>query len=250
MRVLAIVAHPDDETLGCGATLAKHAAAGDSVSIQTFTDGVSSRAGQLGDGPRRRYQFGQAMVSLGISWEIQADVNICDLWPSTWLQDARGAGWYHLDYADQRLDVVDVMTLARSVEVAIEKFKPQRIYTHWRGDLNADHRRVAEAVAVATRPVGSRVSAVHAFETPSASEWAFAGEAFAPNVFIEATPEHLDRKLKAMACYVGETGDNVTHPRSPPKLLALAAWRGATIGAQYAEAFLLQRQVVWTDMAS
>ena len=46
-KVLVIVAHPDDEVLGCGGTIAKHKDIGDEVTVLIMSDGVNSRDEKL-----------------------------------------------------------------------------------------------------------------------------------------------------------------------------------------------------------
>ncbi|MBI5682428.1 MAG: PIG-L family deacetylase [Deltaproteobacteria bacterium] len=43
MKILIVAAHPDDEVLGCGATIAKHTKTGDEVHVAIFAEGVTSR---------------------------------------------------------------------------------------------------------------------------------------------------------------------------------------------------------------
>src|SRR2546422_8205054 len=91
--------------------------------------------------------------------------------------------------------------------------QPQHIYAHWMGDVNGDHARIAEAVAVAARPYSAPgLQSIYAFETPSSTEWTASGRAgaFAPNVFVDISDE-LDCKLDAMRCYESEL-------RPPPQI--------------------------------
>src|SRR5439155_26635736 len=124
-----------------------------------------------------------------------------------------GAQSIGLGFADQRLDRGSNLELIQALERQIQEFQPHVIYTHWWGDVNADHARVAEAVDVAARPYSAPcLKSIYAFETPSSTEWTASarGRAFAPNVFVDIS-EELDRKLDAMRCYQSE----LLHPRTP-----------------------------------
>lgn len=245
MNVLAVVAHPDDETLGCGGTLARLAAVGCVVSVKTFTDGVGSRVGATSlDAYERRANFGDALDALGLGYHVRA-AHVAD---KNEFQDERGGGWWHGGgpesiYVDQEMDQSALRFIALDVARAIARFNPEVILTHWPGDLNEDHRRVAEATLVATRPAVSGVVAVYGFETPSSTEWSFQTHAFSPTVFVDLGATHMAQKLNAMDCYACERREP-PHPRSPEKLKALAEYRGATIGVRYAEAFVLLRRAV------
>lgn len=210
MRILAVVAHPDDECLGPGATLARHLAAGDEVTIVIatvarhglMTHGVAqAAAAALGDGAKLRL--------LG------------------------------LDY--MTLDR-DPLRLNSAIEPILTHLRPDVVYTHWIGDLNADHRAVAQAVQVGTRPIwagGPR--RLLAFETPSSSEWTQGG-AFQPNVFVDAGAT-FGRKLAALACYEEEMR-SAPHPRSVESVRARAGYWGQVAGLALAEPFVLVREVV------
>lgn len=219
MRVAVIVAHPDDETLGCGGTIAKHVREGHRVHVLTFTDGVGARGTTDGAGERLQ-AFHRAL----------------------WQMGAQGANASVLsaDFPDQRLDVVPISVLARTVERCLQQHSPDVVYTHSLSDLNADHRRVAEAVQVACRPLSGRSPiTVYACETPSSTEWGLT--AFRPTHFVTIAAT-LETKLKALACY-GPESPPFPHPRSAEAVRALATWRGATVGVPAAEAFELVRSV-------
>ena len=213
-RVLCVVAHPDDETLCCGAALAKHFKAGDDVSILVLADGVMSRINP--DDIEERYgMFLRACRILG------AD----DVWRCT--------------YPDNQMDHFPLLRVVKDIEPHIDRVKPTIIYTHWHGDLNIDHQVVSRAVITACRPLpGSTVKCIFMGECPSSTEW---GTGFAPNWF-EDVRETFDTKLAAMACYTTELRD-YPHPRSIEAIRSLAQWRGASAGVLLAEAFMLARAV-------
>ena len=218
--MLAVGAHPDDVELGAGATLADHAAVGDSVTILVMTQGAMSRNG--------------------------ASIADVDLLAGQALQSARiiGAKLDMLNYPDQGLDKVGALVLAKAVATKMEEIKPAVVYTHYYGDLNRDHRETFEAVAVACRPQkGSTVRAFYSFEVPSSTEWAGHGATgFRPNVFTQIIEADLEKKLRALACYTAEARPS-PHPRSDAALRALARWRGSSAGVVAAEAFELVREL-------
>lgn len=210
--VLVICAHRDDETLGCGGTLAT-------------TGGVVCALGGVPRGNDTIYaHWSDAAKTLGAAME----------WPYD----------FGLELPDQRFDTVSLLEVAQGIERFLEKYRPHTIYTHHAGDLNRDHRIVHEAVLVATRPTpGQTVKRVYSFEVPSSTEWHFGGgQPFVPNVFQPLTRVALDCKLAAMACYETETRA-APHPRSPESLEAIARRWGSVCGHEYAEAFMLVREI-------
>jgi LmbE family N-acetylglucosaminyl deacetylase len=222
--VLVVAAHPDDEVLGCGGTLVKLATLGASVAVAFLSDGVTSRRASKTEHARelaaRRASAQQAAAVLGV-------------------QELRFG-----EFPDNAMDTVALLDVVRVVEAIMDEFKPDTVFTHHGGDLNVDHRRVCEAVATACRPhAGQTVRSLLAFEVASSTEWQLYGTApaFVPNWFCDVTTT-LDRKLQALDAYAAELRD-WPHPRSRRAVEHLARWRGATIGAQAAEAFVLMRQL-------
>jgi LmbE family N-acetylglucosaminyl deacetylase len=220
MRVLAVAAHPDDEHLGLGATLARHVESGDEVTALVVSEGASSR-----------YEPG-AEYALQAAGKRAAAV--------LGLREVRFLG-----FPDQRLDTVPLIEITQSIEKVIDEVRPTILYTHHWGDMNRDHRIVGEAVMVGARPIGeSFPRTVLLFETPSSTEWAPPDptSSFSPNHFVDVT-RTIDKKLAAMACYESEVRP-APHPRSLEALRARAAYWGQIITRPYAEAFVVARQVV------
>ncbi len=220
MRVLAIAAHPDDELLGLGATLARHVEAGDEVVAIVVSEGASSRY-EAGAENELQAAGRKAAKTLGL-----ADIRF-------------------LGFPDQRLDTVPLIEVTQRVEKHIDELRPDTLYTHHWGDMNRDHRVVGEAVMVAVRPIGENFPrTVLLFETPSSTEWAppDPGSAFVPNYFVDVTST-IDKKLAAMACYESEIRP-APHPRSLEALRARAQYWGQVITRPYAEAFVLGRRVI------
>lgn len=218
-RVLVVAAHADDEVLGCGGTMARHADSGDSVDVVLLADGVT---GRLDNKLKNRGE--SALKACAI---LGANEPVC------------------FDYPDQKLDKLSFLEIVQSIEPVIERLGPTIIYTHHGGDLNLDHRIVHRAVMTALRPMpSSTYKAIYAFEVASSTEWASSaiGEAFRPDHFvgIEAT---LDRKIEALRAYDQEMRD-FPHARSYEAVRALAVVRGASVGLSSAEGFVTLRSIV------
>jgi LmbE family N-acetylglucosaminyl deacetylase len=218
MTTLVVMAHPDDETLGAGGTIARLVASGQPVSWLLLGDGVSSRGAPGASAvERRRAHCAAAAAVLGVD-----DVECHDL-------------------PDNRFDGVDLLDVVRLVEAAVERTAPETVITHHGGDLNVDHRITHRAVLTATRPVpGSTVRTVLGAEVPSSTEWSFGEQQlFRPSVFIDVS-DTIEAKVTALACYEDERRD-APHARSAEAVRALATVRGATTGVRAAEAFELLR---------
>jgi N-acetylglucosamine malate deacetylase 1 len=214
-RVLAIAAHPDDEVLGVGGTLIRHFKAGDDVRVLIVCSAHSIRYregehDQPGDAQRAAHYLGARTTGLG--------------------------------FPDQRLDAGSNLELIQSLEREIRDFRPDVVYTHHWGDVNADHVRIAEAVDVATRPFAAPwIQRLYGFHTPSSSEWTASqrDRPFAPNVFTDITGE-LDRKIDAMRCYQSELRP-YPHPRSLRSLRERAGLWGSVANFAAAEPLMLLR---------
>lgn len=219
--VLVVAAHPDDEVLGCGGTIAKLVNSGADVHCLIGTEGVSSRE-NLSE-PEKQDQIANlrnksklAHLALGIK--------------ST----------ENLSLPDNSMDLVPLLKIVKSIEIAIENIRPQIVFTHSNTDVNVDHRLLNDAVLAATRPTpGSSVKLVAFFEIASSTEWRFTGKTFQPNLFIDITDE-ISLKMDALRCYESEMR-NFPHPRSYEGVMSLSKWRGPTVGAMHAEAFELSR---------
>lgn len=225
MITAIIVAHPDDEVLGCGATAARLTAEGMAVHIRILGEGITSRAVTADAADRDavarlRKDAAAAGARLGAaSVEIAA-------------------------FPDNRFDTVALLDVVHQVERWLNDLRPGAVYTHHPGDLNVDHAITARAVMTATRPqTGHPVREVYACEVPSATDWSFQrfAPAFRPNVFHDVTAT-IDAKIEAMECYASERRA-FPHPRAPEALRALAQRWGAVVGVGFAEAFELMRAV-------
>jgi LmbE family N-acetylglucosaminyl deacetylase len=222
---LVVAAHPDDEVLGCGATVARLVAEGHAVSILILGEGATSR-----EATRRDPSAADVAVLTEASRTAAAILGV---------RDVVQAG-----LADNRFDSLDLLDVVKCVERHIERVQPQRVYTHHPGDLNVDHEITARAVLTATRTVpGQVVAELYSFEIPSSTEWSFQRRSpiFTANTFV-AIASTLERKIAALAAYQGELRA-FPHPRSAEALRAYATRWGSVAGVEAAEAFELIRSV-------
>ena len=224
-KILVVVAHPDDEVLGCGASIAKWTSAGLKVDILIMAEGVTSR-----DQIRNVESKADELSLLKKSSEKAGDL-------------MGAASVKLLNFPDNRMDSIDILDVIKSIEIEIDLLKPSIVVTHHSGDLNVDHRIVNEAVVTACRPQkGSSVKRILSFEVPSSTEWSTKPDSFFNPNWYEDVSNTLDIKLKAMKIYNSEL-KKWPHPRSIKGIGFLAKWRGAIIGVDAAESFILIREI-------
>lgn len=224
--VLVVAAHPDDEVLGCGGTIARHADAGDTVQVLIVAEGATSRQQQ-----RDRGEVAKELCSLAQAAQAAGEI-------------LGAAGVELLDLPDNRLDSLDRLDLIKLIEERIALYQPQVVYVHHAGDVNIDHRRLHEAVVTAGRPTpGQPVRRLLSYEVASSTEWQTPGSApvFQPNWFVDISAQ-WPRKRQALEAYVSEMRP-WPHTRSIKALEHLARWRGAQVGVEAAEAFCLMREL-------
>ena len=225
MRVLVVAAHPDDEVLGCGGTIARMAKDGHDIYILILGEGSTSRSAQ----------------------RDQADLAEVNGLREASLQAAKTLGVNEVflrGLPDNRFDTAPLLDIVKVVEEFVVKLSPEVIYTHHGGDLNIDHALTFRAVLTATRPLkGQPVKEIYAFEIPSSTEWSFQQlePVFRPNVF-EDISETLEIKIEALSHYQTETRP-FPHPRSAEALRAIAQRWGSVAGGEAVEAFELVRSV-------
>lgn len=225
---MVVVAHPDDELLGLGATMNKLIV---EIGIQTHVvilgEGITSRSDKRDS----------------VAWRKELDIH------KTNIHLAQKAIGYHsvsiFDFPDNRFDTVALLDIIKVVEKEKQSFNPDVIFTHHGGDVNIDHQRTFEAVMTACRPMeNERVRTIITFETPSGTEWRSPSDPrhFLPNIFIDVKEHHLDAKIKGMENYEFEKRA-YPHPRSPEALRIQAQRWGIVVGKEYAEAFQLIRSI-------
>lgn len=219
-RVAVIVAHPDDEVLGAGGTIARHAALGHDVHPVFLADGVGARGADAIAAERRAAAGRGAAKLLGAH-------------PPRFL-----------GFPDNRLDTVALLDVIQSLERVLAEIDPGVVYTHHGGDLNIDHVICHRAVLTACRPQPQcRVRRIYAMEVASSTEWGTTGtaQAFLPTHFVDIS-EHAAVKRRALEAYAEEMRD-FPHARSYAAVEAHDRARGAAVGLAAAEAFMVLRQI-------
>jgi LmbE family N-acetylglucosaminyl deacetylase len=223
--VVVIAAHPDDEVLGCGGTLARMASEGHQIHILLLADGETSRPDDIG----------AAANSEKLTLRKAAAQKACNILGATSVE--------LLTLPDNKLDSLPLLDVVKHIEAFIQLHQPSTVFTHHAGDVNIDHQVVHHAVVTACRPLPDHpVSELLFFEVPSSTEWRPAGSSapFIPNWYVDISATLL-KKLEALEVYASELRA-FPHPRSLKAVSALATWRGSTVGVDAAEAFVLGRK--------
>lgn len=216
MNYLIVVAHPDDEVLGAGATIQKLIAQKHHVAVATMSN--------------------SAMVRMNLSDTLSDDqkhaMNILGV-PKVYLAD----------FPNIKMNTVPHLELVQFVEACIEDFKADAIITHHPSDTNNDHIMTSFAVQAASRLFQRKdnipaLKLLMYMEVPSSTEWSFdsSSNRFSPNYFVEIGMDGIDIKIKALSEYKGVMRP-YPHPRSSEALKGLAAYRGVQAGCNYAESF-------------
>jgi LmbE family N-acetylglucosaminyl deacetylase len=214
-RVLVIAAHPDDELLGCGGTVALHTRAGDEVTSVIVCEGESLRYGPNGVGQKDHIR--QAASALGV-------------------QDVRTLG-----FPDQKLETITLTDLITPLEKIVAEVQPQTVYCQYGYDINRDHQILFKALLVAVRPTVSCIRSVLAFDTASSTEWAYP-RTFTADTWVDISTT-LDAKIAAMACYESEVRE-YPHPRSLGALRHRAKAWGNQHCLDAAEVFMTIRRTL------
>jgi LmbE family N-acetylglucosaminyl deacetylase len=226
-KVLVIAAHPDDEVLGCGATMAKHVNRGDEVHTVILAEGITSR-NQSRSRLASRSQLSKLAKDAKKAKEILG-VKTLTLY----------------DFPDNQMDSVALLKVIKVIEKHLKQIEPAIVYTHYSGDVNIDHRRIHDAVIAACRPFPAQtVKTLLFFEVPSSTDWNTNSTRmpFAPDWFVDIS-ETLSIKLQALRAYHSEMRP-WPHARSYEAVEFLARWRGANMGIEAAEAFVTGRNII------
>ena len=218
LSILIVVAHPDDEVLGCGGTAAGLAARGHRVHSCILSGDVVAR-NQRPDLEELREHTRRAGNALGMEEPI--------LGP----------------FPNVAFNTVPHLEMVRFIEQAITQTQATMIFTHHPADLNIDHQQTSHTCQAAARLFQRRpgvppLGALYFMEILSSTDWAFAGNgnAFQPDTFFPLGEPLLLKKLKALREYDGVMRQ-FPHPRSDEIVRGLAALRGGQAGMEYAEAF-------------
>jgi len=186
-RIMLVVAHPDDELLGLGASMNRLIRDfGAIVHVVILGEGITSRADKR---------------------DIQAFKEELEVHRSNIMAAANNIGFQSnsiYDFPDNRFDTVALLDIIKVVEKEKKSFSPEIIFTHHGGDVNIDHQRTFEAVITACRPMQDEVTKlIFTFETPSGTEWRASSDPrnFIPNFFLSVSESNINAKIKGMECY-------------------------------------------------
>ncbi len=218
MNYLIVVAHPDDEVLGAGATIKKLTESGNRVDLCIMSSGADARAFRPSD-EELNSDLDESAEMLGIYAKYEAS------------------------FPNIKMNNTDHLALVQFIEKAIERSEPDIIITHHPSDTNNDHMHTSMACQAAIRLFQRRkeIKPLKEFwfmEVLSSTEWSVntAMNRFVPNTYVEVGRERIEIKIKALSTYRGVMRD-FPHPRSEEAIMGLAAYRGAQSGCDYAEAF-------------
>jgi len=209
-RILIIASHPDDEVLGCGGIISRFGKDNE-ISVAILGEGATSR----GSGQEEVMKLKESATKVENVKEVM-----------------------FFDLPDNKFDTLPLLDIVKKIENIVEKVKPEIVFTHFKNDLNVDHKITYLAVLTALRPKPDcSVKEIYSFEVPSSTEWS--DESFLPDVFFEID---IEDKLKLLEGYQSEMRE-FPHPRSRKGVEALALFRGCSCGLKAAEAFKLIRKI-------
>lgn len=218
MKYLLVVAHPDDEVLGAGASIYKWTHNGDSVDVAIMCTEAKARTFRPEDNE--------------LDEDLNASANYLGI-----------SNKYEASFPNIEMNTVPHLKLVQFIESAIKESEPDIVITHHPADTNNDHLQTSMACQEAIRlfqrrPEVKRIKEVWYMEVPSCSEWAInsAMTPFRPNCFVEVGKEAVDAKIKALSMYRGVMRP-YPHPRSEEYIIGLAAVRGSQWGQKYSESF-------------
>lgn len=224
-RTLIIAAHPDDEVLGMGGTIAKYASKGDDIALLIVTDGSSSQY-------RDHVNLTEIIEAKKKETQDCADI----------------LGIKHIFYGglpDMRLDSTPHVEINSAIETVINEFKPSVVFTHFIGDVNKDHQCVYESTLVACRPTSEQcIKRLFLYSVPSSTEWNVqtTETVFLPNWYEDISGEYAEKKYRGLACYKTELRP-YPHPRSVEYLKVADMAEGNRVGKLAAESFILLRNL-------
>ncbi len=224
-RVLIVAAHPDDEVLGCGGTVARLSSQGIECHLLIVTDGSSSQ-----------YRDSNCLQEIieAKKLETKNSSNLLGF-----------KSIYYGNLPDMRLDTTPHIYINQVIEKVINELKPDTVFTHFWGDVNLDHQNVFKSTLVAVRPVmGQTVREIYCYRVPSSTEWTpnKVDTMYMPNFYVDIT-DFAEEKYNAFACYSTELRD-YPHPRSIQYLRETDKATGLKVGMFMAEEFVLLRKLI------
>lgn len=215
-KVLIIAVHPDDETLGCGGTLLKHKTNGDEIHWLICTDIDKSH---------HYYETRQEEIK-----------KVSELY--------RFDGVYNIQLKTMQVDEYSMSELIGKISNIMNEVQPDTLYLPFKGDVHSDHRKIFEAAFSCTKSFRYPfINKIYMIETLSETEFAPSTkeDSFIPNVFVDIG-EVIDKKIEIMKIFKSELAEH-PFPRSIKNIKALATYRGATAGCEYAESFMLLKEI-------
>ena len=233
MNILIIAAHPDDEILGMGGTIANHASQHDSVTIVYMATGITARRDPLESEP----EIKNIPEKIQEKWQQEIKKLQQDAKKSAKLLKVKNVKFF--DFPDNEMDGIHLLKVVKVIEKEIKSVKPDVIYTNHYSDLNVDHKVVYNATLSACRPSSFPVKEIISFEVLSSTEWSYPYN-FNPNYFINIE-KYLEKKIKAMELFTSEIR-KFPHPRSSENIKHVASRWGTVSGFKAAEAFEIIRR--------
>jgi LmbE family N-acetylglucosaminyl deacetylase len=216
-RILVVAVHPDDETLGCGGTLLKHKSKKDEINWLICT---------TIDKQKNNYQIREKEIN-----------KVSKLYGFNSVHNLR--------LKTMRVDEYSKSILIEKISKVINTVKPNIIYLPFKSDVHSDHRNIFEASYSCTKSFRYPfIKKIYMMETLSETEYApsLKEDSFIPNTFVDISA-YMNKKIKLMQIYKNEFG-NHPFPRSEKNIRALGTLRGATCGYEYAESFILLKEIV------
>lgn len=220
-KVLIVAVHPDDETLGCGGTLLKHKTAGDAVHWLIVTSIQEQHGFGASTVETRRREIEAVSAMYGFD------------------------GVYNLDFPTMQLDDIPFKKLISSISDVFGQVEPDIVYLPFKGDVHTDHQIAFKAAYSSAKSFRyPSIKKIMMMETLSETEFAPSTkeDSFVPNMFVDIT-NFIDRKIEIMNHYKNEIGQH-PFPRSEKNIRALATFRGATAGCEYAESFMILKEII------
>lgn len=214
-RILIIAAHPDDEILGCGGSIAKYKSSGHEIFLCVLSNGEGSR------------KFPQIDKRLAALRKAKDFLEVDHLTVNT--------------FSDSKFDTHPLLDIVQSIEEIIKNFNPHIVLTHSDSDLNIDHKITHLATMTAARPLPNQsLEKILSYEVNSSTEYSLSKNPFWANYFEELSILHVNSKLNALSCYEDELR-TYPHPRSLEAIKAQLMVRGTNAGLHYAEAFKVEK---------
>ena len=220
-KILVIAVHPDDETLGCGGTLLKYKANGDEIHWLIATDIKESEGYDIPAIKQRNKEIKKVENLYGFT-----SVN-------------------KLDLSTTKVDAYSMSVLVSKISSVIDRIKPDTIYLPFKGDVHSDHKYIFDAAYSCTKTFRYPfIKKIYMMETLSETEFSLSTkeDSFVPNVFVDIS-EFMDKKIELMNIYESEIGKH-PFPRCERNMRALATYRGATSNCNYAESFILIKEIM------